>query len=65
MKNSRMTFALNTITMFIFFFLVLSYSMTVDASRPLSDTFIAPSWMEGFTIIAKAYSGPSKGGKGH
>ncbi|KAL5706958.1 hypothetical protein ACHQM5_025063 [Ranunculus cassubicifolius] len=65
MKSFQMIFALNTITMFIFFFLILSTSMTVDASRPLSDTLIAPSWMKGFTIIAKAYSGPSKGGKGH
>ncbi|KAL5706959.1 hypothetical protein ACHQM5_025064 [Ranunculus cassubicifolius] len=65
MRNSQMMFALNTITMFIFFFLVVSCSRTVDASRPLSDTLLAPPWMQRFTMIAQAYSGPSKGGKGH
>ncbi|KAL5707121.1 hypothetical protein ACHQM5_025208 [Ranunculus cassubicifolius] len=62
MGNSR----LNTIAIFIvFFYVLLSFSvMAVDAtSRPLNDHH--NQWRKGLTAMAKAYSGPSHGGKGH
>ncbi|KAF5188375.1 hypothetical protein FRX31_022036 [Thalictrum thalictroides] len=65
MNNSRLIFAFNAITMLIFF-LILSYSAgSVDASRPLT-TRNYRSWSRDFSaMIERAYSGPSRPGKGH
>lgn len=61
--------ALNAISMIIFF-LLLSYSMQAEASRPLSLRGDHQSTTSHFKsiksfIIAQAYSGPSRRGPGH
>lgn len=64
-SNTRMRSFSTIIVIFFIWFIVISCSVYVDASRPLSDSHVSSSWMKGFTVVAKAYSGPSKGGKGH
>ncbi|KAL5707115.1 hypothetical protein ACHQM5_025203 [Ranunculus cassubicifolius] len=64
MKSFHVVIAVNTITIFIFF-LILSYSVAADASRPLHGAHITPTWKNGLTLLMRAKSGPSKRGKGH
>ncbi|KAL6270528.1 hypothetical protein ACE6H2_027439 [Prunus campanulata] len=59
--SSTLVLAFNAISMIIFF-LLLSYSVQVEASRPLgASTFESIK----SSIIAQAYSGPSRRGSGH
>ncbi|KAH0977899.1 hypothetical protein GBA52_027618 [Prunus armeniaca] len=59
--SSTLVLAFIAISMIIFF-LLLSYSVQVEASRPLGgSTFESIK----SSIIAQAYSGPSRRGSGH
>ncbi|KAK7280305.1 hypothetical protein RJT34_25367 [Clitoria ternatea] len=63
MKGYSLIIACNVITL-SFFLLLLSYSINVEAMRPLkhqSDS--SPSFLS--LIINRAYSGPSHRGRGH
>lgn len=63
MYNSSFILALNAISVMIFFLLLSSISVPVEGTRLLKDESFS-SMLDGF-IMGRAYSGPSRRGRGH